>query len=206
MAGGQGPRNFGHAGSTSAGSRAQARLLRCVVTCVLLMCVATATSASDVSVSVQHRDGVYEVRGRFVTPARLATVWEVLTDYEGIPSFVEAVKHSDIEQRAGARVRVRQSAAVGVFPVRKRARVTLDVMERHPNRIEFRDLLGQDFRLYTGAWSLSGDSSRTVVDYALDTTPRSAAPHWLGKSMMSHSAQDLLKQVRDEIDRRSRAR
>ena len=180
-------------------------LWRAVALAALILC-ATATGASDISVSVQNDDGVYQVRGRFETAARLWLVWAVLTDYEHIPSFVESVKHSDVEERDGARVKVRQMAAIGVFPLRRRVRVTLDVREQPERRIEFRDLLGHDFRLYHGSWSLRGDSASTVVDYALDAAPMSAAPQWLGRSMMSHSAQDLLKQVRDEIERRSRAR
>ncbi len=186
--------------------RVVARSLRRALALALLMLWATASRASDIAVSVQNDDGLYQVRGHFETAARLELVWKVLTDYEHIPSFVESVKHSDVEERDGARVKVRQTAAIGVFPLRRRVRVTLDVREHPQRRIEFRDLLGHDFRLYHGSWSLRGDSVSTVVEYALDATPRSAAPQWIGRSMMSHSAQDLLQQVRDEIERRSRAR
>src|SRR6185503_14567908 len=99
-----------------------------------------------------YREGAYEVRGSFDTTAPLALVWEVLTDYERIPSFVESMKQSTVERRTGSRLQIRQQAVVGVFPVRRKARLLLDALERRPERIEFRDTLGQDFRFYRGAW------------------------------------------------------
>jgi hypothetical protein len=127
----------------------------------------------------------------------------VLTDYAHIPSFVESVKHSDVVRRDSTRAQVRQLAAIGVFPLRRTARVTLEVDELPGVRIAFRDLLKQDFHAYSGSWALAGDSVRTVVSYALDASPRVGAPRWLGRGMLSHSARDLLNQVRAEIERRS---
>ncbi len=84
--------------------------------------------------------------------------------------------------------------------------VTLEVEEEAPNRIQFRDLLGEDFRHYSGSWELMSDSSRTIVAYALDARPRASVPHLIGRSMMSHGANDLLSQVRTEMERRARTR
>ncbi len=186
--------------------RAQARSRHLSVALALLLVGAGAARAASVPVTVGYRDGVYEVRGEFATRARLDTVWEVLTDYDHIPSFVESVKHSDVEHRADGVVKVRQMASVGVFPFRRSARVTLDVREEARSRIEFHDMLGKDFSVYSGAWSLSGDSTRTVVVYSLNATPRVMVPRWLGRSMLSHSASDLLSQVRAEIERRASER
>lgn len=199
---------IGLAGCFQHRDRAQARSRpRTVALAVLLVAtVATIAGSASVPVTVDYRDGGYEVRGSFTTVARLDTVWEVLTDYEHIPSFVTAVKHSDVERRADGLVKVRQVASVGVFPLRRSARVTLDVREEAGVRIEFRDMLGKDFSLYSGEWSLSGDSTRTVVAYALAATPRGMVPRWLGRSMMSRSASDLLSQVRAEIERRAAER
>lgn len=171
----------------------------------LILCAA-ASRAGEVTLSVEHRERAYEVRGQFATIASPDLVWEVLADYGSIPRFVESMKQSAVESRDGARVRVRQEAVVGVFPVRRRARLVLDVLECRPERIEFRDRLGQDFHLYHGAWEMVGDSAGTSVGYSLDVSPKSAAPAWLGRSMMRRSAQDLLEQVRAEIERRARAK
>jgi hypothetical protein len=168
-----------------------------------LTVAATAAWAGAIEVTVTHKTGAYEVRGQFETAARLDTVWEVLTDYQHIPSFVGSMKHSDVVRRDSTRVQLRQVASIGVFPLRRTARVTLEVDETPGERIEFRDLLRQDFHVYRGSWTLSGDSTRTFVGYALEAAPRVGAPRWLGRGMLSHSVRDLLTQVRAEIERRA---
>ena len=198
----------GIAGPTPAGGRARARPRRLMAALGLALALAAAASpalSSDVAVTVQHREEIYEVRGRFITNARIEIVWDVLTDYERIPGFVQSLKRSEIAERDGSRVTLRQVASVGVFPLRKTARVTLEVEEQKPNRIQFRDLLFEDFRYYSGSWELMADSSRTIVAYALDARPHAAVPHLIGRSMMSHGAIDLLSQVRAEMERRARA-
>jgi len=196
----------GFAGILPVGGRTRVRPSRLVAVLALLACSAWPVRADDLVVSVVHKDGIFEVRGRFTARASVDTAWRVLTDYEGIPRFVESMKLSAVERRDGPRVRLRQVGSVGLFPMRKTARLTLEVLEQEPTRIAFRDTLGQDFHLYTGAWSLKPDSTRTIVEYALDATPTSAVPHWIGRSMMSHATRDLLRQVHAEIERRAGTR
>lgn len=194
------------AGAVARGGRARARPLWFVAAASALSLFAAAAPAGEITLTVEHREGAYSVRGRFATSAPMDVVWAVLSDYENIGAFVESMKQSTIEKRSGARLQVRQQAVVGVFPMRRKARLLLDVLERPPERIEFRDVLGQDFHSYQGAWDLAGDSTETKVAYSLDVAPKTMAPRWLGRGMISHSAQDLLRQVRDEIERRAKGR
>lgn len=157
-------------------------------------------------VTVASRSGTYEVAGEFTTAAPLDTVWAVLTDYGHIPAFVNSIKQSEVLGGGGDTLRVHQSATVGVFPFRFTARVTLAVTEEPMRRIEFIDVLGEDFFRYVGAWSLRGDSSVTTVRYSLLAIPRSNAPSWIGRGMLSHSVADLLLQVHREVDRRAAGR
>ena len=115
------------------------------------------------------------------------------------------MKQSVVEERKGARLHVRQQAIIGVFPMRRTARLLLDVLERRPERIEFRDLLNEDFRSYRGAWDILGDSAGTSVAYSLDVIPKTAVPSWLARGMMRRSAEQLLAQVRAEVERRAAA-
>jgi len=170
-----------------------------------LLAMAGGAAAAPI-VTVDSRSGTYEVQGEFTTAAPIDTAWAVLTDYEHIPSFVNSIKRSEVLRNTGDSVRVHQSAVVGVFPFRFTARVTLAVTEEPMRRIEFIDTLGEDFFRYAGSWSLRGDSSTTVVHYSLLAIPRSNAPSWFGRSMMSHGVADLLLQVHREIDRRAARR
>jgi ribosome-associated toxin RatA of RatAB toxin-antitoxin module len=179
-------------------------LVKAAALAVLILGAAAARS-NNVWVTVEHRQGAYEVRGRFETTADSGVVWRVLSDYAQIPNFVESMKQSAVDERKGARVKVRQEAAVGVLPMRRRARLLLDVLERRPERIEFRDILEEDFHFYRGAWDIVADSTRTLVAYSLDTDPKTPAPSWLARGLMRKSAEQLLEQVRDEVERRAAA-
>lgn len=185
--------------------RARPRTLAKAAALAVLILGAAAARSSLVTVTVEHRQGAYEVRGRFATTADSGVVWQVLSDYAQIPSFVESMKQSAVEERKGARVKVRQQAVVGVFPMRRKARLLLDVLERRPERIEFRDILEEDFRFYRGAWDIVADSTRTLVAYSLDTAPKAPTPPWLARGLMRKSAEQLLEQVRTEVERRAAA-
>jgi carbon monoxide dehydrogenase subunit G len=153
---------------------------------------------------VAARNGVFEVHGEFTAHAPVATVWEVLTDYEHIASFVSSIKSSAVVRQGDDSLRVHQVATVVVFPFHFTAHVTLVVREHAPRRIDFVDVLGKDFRRYAGSWSLREEAGSTVVEYVLEATPRSGAPGWIGRSMLSHGANDLLLEVREEVERRAR--
>ena len=196
----------GDAGTTPGRGRAQARPRRVAAALALVLGLALPAGASDVTVKVEHKDEVYGVRGRFETTVPVQVAWAVLTDYEGIPRFVNSMKQSQVVARDGSGLRLRQVATVGVFPARKTSRILLQVQEREPHRIQFHDVSRQDFHQYEGAWELAADSARITVSYTLDARPRSPILHVFGRSMMSHAAQDLLKQVRAEMERRAKAR
>ncbi|MCC6348280.1 MAG: SRPBCC family protein [Candidatus Eisenbacteria bacterium] len=194
------------AGGSGEGGRTRVRPPRLALLLLAvagLVLAAPASRAEGVELTVTNRAGTYEVRGRFETTADLDTVWRVLTDYTSISSFVGSVRRSEVVLRDGEHLRIRQTATVGVFPFQRTARVLLEVAESPPSRIEFHDVLREDFRTYDGSWSLSGDSLRAVVSYSLDASPRASAPGWLGRGMLSRSARDLLTQVRAEIERRA---
>jgi len=175
------------------------------VAAVLLALVGGRAAAAPV-VTVESRSGTFEVRGEFTTAAPVDTAWAVLTDYRHIASFVNSIKRSEVLKNDADSLLVRQTAVVGVMPFHFTARVTLSVTEEPKHQIDFIDVLSEDFYRYAGTWALRGDSVATVVHYSLLAIPRSNVPAWIGRSMMSHSVEDLLLQVHREIDRRAAKR
>lgn len=154
-------------------------------------------------VSVESHSGVYDVRGSFTTHAPIATAWEVLTDYDKIPSYVSSMRKSHVEGRNGDTLRVHQVAVVTVLLFHRDATVTLAVTESAPDSIEFVDVLGQDFLRYAGSWSLHADSASTKVSYTLRAHPRTGPSGWFSRGVMTRLTSDLLSQVRAEIERRA---
>ena len=172
----------------------------------LALASGTAAAASAPVVNVGSHSGVYDVRGSFTTRAPLAAAWNVLADYDGIPSFVSSMRESRVERRNGDTLLVHQVAIVTVVMFHRTATVTLAVTEASPHRIEFVDVLGQDFRSYSGSWSLRADSGSTEVSYVLRASPRTGASGWFSRGVMSRTTSDLLVQVRKEIERRAAGR
>jgi len=159
-----------------------------------------------VNLTVSEKDGRYQVRGGFTVEASVDTAWAVLTDYEGIPRFVKAMRSSVVERGPSGARQIRQEAVQRVLLLRKTVHVALEVEEDRPQRVGFKDVLKRDFELFEGAWTIEPRGDSLTVRYALDAKPMSQAPGLIGRMVMSGSAHDQLEQVRAEILRRARHR
>jgi hypothetical protein len=173
---------------------------------LLLMLVSAPALASEAAMVVADHDGHYLVEGEFHTVASPALAWVVLTDYEHIGAFVRSVRSSHMVQGEGGRRRLAQDAIGGVFPFRRTVHVLLELDEFPGDRIEFRDVLGRDFREYSGTWTVLAEPTGTRVHYALVANPRAAVPAMIGRVITSANARSLLEQVRGEMERRAALR
>lgn len=157
----------------------------------------------DVTVTVQLDHQVYEVQGQFEATSSRDVAWATLIDYEHITTFVSSLRKSAVERRDTNRFLVRQEGVMGIFPFRSVVRVLLDIREQPQIRIQFRDVLGSDFHAYSGEWALDGDSTHVHVKYTLRARPCTAAPHAIGRRVLSHTIRDMLSEVRREMLRRA---
>jgi carbon monoxide dehydrogenase subunit G len=157
----------------------------------------------DVALEVTESSGVYHVRGSFTGEAPLATAWAVLSDYERIGAFVKSIKTSEFVIGPGGERVLRQDAVVRLFPFRRAMRVELAIAEWPERRIEFRDVLGRDFKHYVGAWTLHAGEEGSAVEYTLEADPTAGLLPLIGRSAMSGNVRDLLTQVRAEMKRRA---
>jgi carbon monoxide dehydrogenase subunit G len=169
---------------------------------LVLILAALPARASEVAMVVGDHAGHYMVEGEFHTSAPLATAWCVLTDYEHIGAFVSSVRSSRLVRQPDGRQFLAQDAVGGVFPFRRTIRVLLELEEFPGDRIEFRDMLGRDFRAYSGTWTVLAEPTGTRVHYALVADPRVALPAMIGRGVMKSNARALLEQVRSEMERR----
>ena len=176
---------------------------RVCLSALLISGLAGGARADGVTVSVRESQGGYSVRGEFITVASPSLAWSVLTDYDRIDAFVGSMRESSSERRDG-RLVVRQTAAVGVFPVRKVVRVALEIAEEEGSRIVFSDVLKRDFDFYFGEWSLSPEAGGTRVTYRVEAAPRTTVP-FVGRGIAGRNARSLLSQVSAEMKRRSSA-
>ena len=160
------------------------------------------TAPAGPSVSVTSASGAYHIEGSFSVDAPAAVVWDVLTDYDRLPSFLSSMR-SSTAQRGPGRLLVTQDAMGRAGPFSRTMRVVLEVTEHAPERISFRDVCGGSFQSYAGSWTIESDGGGVRVTYVLDASPRSSPPLF-AKSIMAANARGLLEQVRIEIRRRAR--
>jgi len=147
--------------------------------------------------------GVYALEGGFDVKAGTHVVWQVLTDYEGLPRFVHSV-HSSVAQSVGdGGVQVEQHFEGKLLIFTRDLSVLLDVSE-HPERgITFRDRAHRDFDDYRGAWQIRELPTGSRVIYLLRAKPHDAIPEFLARGAFKDGAIQMLIELRDEILRRN---
>ena len=162
---------------------------------------AAASAPSNVRVSIRHgEDGARILHGEFTVDAPASVVWQTLTDYDHLPSFVSSVTESHL--RPGPIVVQRMSGAIG--PFRKEIFLDLALDESPKSRIDFQDFGHRSFSRYVGSWKIYHDTDHVRVVYDLEATPKFFSPSFLTRGAFRGSVLSLLSQVRQEVIRRTR--
>jgi carbon monoxide dehydrogenase subunit G len=156
------------------------------------------------AVEVRVVGDVYQVDGCFTVKAEPSAAWEVLTDYDRMGDFVRGVRQSTVESRHENSVRLEQQFETRLLVASINARVDLQVVETINHQIDFADLSHRDFEVYRGSFKLT--SSREgwlTVSYQLLAKPRMNIPGWLSGNLLDTNVEQLLEDVRTEIERRA---
>ena len=198
---------------TRAASSRGGRAALAPVVAALLMLAAGSARATDVTPAgddpataaerVNRDASGFQVEGRRVVRAPLPIVWEVLTDYEGIPGFVSSMRESRITGRGERHLVVEQAAVGRLFMFSRRMHVTLFVEEIPPTTIRFEDVVGNDFEDYRGEWRIEPRGDAVEIVYRLAARPSFSVPDFIARRLFRRMARDLLDQVKTEIERRA---
>ncbi|MFI5345535.1 MAG: SRPBCC family protein [Elusimicrobiota bacterium] len=186
------------------------RLLRSARGAALIAALGGAASgaaAAETEVRLtQHPDKSYEVSGLFTVDASTAIVWDVITDYDHIPSFVSSMRSSRVrETRDDGALIVEQKAVGAMFFLSKTMRILLNVRQT-PERLRFTDIGHEDFAVYDGDWEVRKITVGSSVNYHLLVAPNFLAPSFIMNRAMKAGARNLLDQVRAEMIRRALAK
>ena len=98
--------------------------------------------------------GVRRLAVQLRTPLPVEVLWQVLTDYEQLESFIPNLASSELIYREGSVVRLQQVGSQQLLGLRFSAQVLLE-LEEHQEQglLKFRMLRG-DFRRFEGAWRI----------------------------------------------------
>ncbi len=164
-------------------------------------------SAGDIQVTISNGPhGLHTIDGEFSVSASSQNVWDVLTDYDHMTTFVSSIKSSRTIRQTSESALIEQTMIGSAGFFQKRINVLLDVRENPFKEITFEDLSKRSFRSYKGTWKLTDLGNTVRVRYHLDSVPDFFAPDFIAAGAFKKNVMSLLKEVSAEIDRRSTTR
>lgn len=89
-------------------------------------------------------------------------IWQVLTDYEALASFIPNLSKSERVEHPAGGTRIEQVGVQRLLRFNFSARVILDMEECFPEEIRFQMVEG-DFREFSGFWRLEDTSSNGAL-------------------------------------------
>jgi ribosome-associated toxin RatA of RatAB toxin-antitoxin module len=100
-------------------------------------------------------------------PLTEEAVWQVLTDYEGLPSFIPNLISSRLLRRDGTLVLLEQIGSQRLVGLNFTASVQLELRERCSEGILGFRMVSGDFRRFEGAWTLVKTNEGVRLRYEL---------------------------------------
>jgi len=129
-------------------------------------------------------------------PFAAEQVWQVLTDYDNLSSFIPNLSYSQRLSHPQGGIRLEQIGSQCFLNVKFCARVVLDMIETFPKELKFSMVEG-DFRQFEGRWTLEpivkSQSQLTRLSYDLLVQPPRAMPAAL---IERHIRNDLTRNLR----------
>jgi hypothetical protein len=200
-----------------------AGLGRAILIAMAILARPIAAAAQSVHITLrQATPGIYLLNGEFTVRASSSAAWEVITDYDAIGRFVSSIRSSRVLKRGPGSAIIEQEGNCRFLFFSRRVKLTLAVKESPPGRVYFREISGPQFKRYQGSWTITdsialppgglrasnkamGSKAGCSVSYELVVAPNfSVVPRFITKSVLKKSAQQLLNEVRTEIERRTR--
>jgi ribosome-associated toxin RatA of RatAB toxin-antitoxin module len=161
-----------------------------------------AAGTAEGQVTVREQAGIYTVDATFNVSQPASRALATLTDYEQIPRFMPEVQTSRVLERGGDRAVVEQDALARFMMFSKSVHLVLEV-EQGPAAVRFRDLSGQSFSSYEGAWVFTERDGYTAIRYQLSARPAFDVPDFLLKRLLKRDATRMIERLQREIAARA---
>jgi ribosome-associated toxin RatA of RatAB toxin-antitoxin module len=178
--------------------------LRYLVSVFLVIGVAGSAVAAQATVVANTGFSGIKVKARQVLQADARTVWETLTDYNRLATFIPDMVSSRVISAPGAPKRVEQIADAGMFAFIMPDHVVL-LMEESPNRvIRFRSVAGKVLTM-SGEWQIIGDAAPVTLLYHSHVVPIAPLPPLVSDYFVEDEVRKRFEAVGREAERRAKA-
>ena len=163
---------------------------------------APAAAAATVAVSTERRGDGIEIQASALLEADAATAWLVLTDYDRYVEFIPDLRESRVVSRHGATVTVEQSGDAMLWLLRLPLRMTFEITEIPPHRLESRAVSGS-LRALRSRYVLVPSASGVRLDYVGLIAPGYELFGPIEQVVVEQNVARQFQALADEIERRS---
>ncbi|HEY2862892.1 MAG TPA: SRPBCC family protein [Casimicrobiaceae bacterium] len=183
------------------------RACRWLIACSLAMVAASAWAIADQDILVHVKKDGPEIVVEVDCPVRapVATVWDVLTDYDNMTRFISNLQYSAVQARVDNMLKVRQTG--------KATRGPLSFTFDNVREVELLPYTEVRSRLISGDLKASAFTTRIVdVDGLVHIinsgryTPKVWVPPLIGPALIEAETRKQFGEIRTEILRRSERR
>ncbi len=156
----------------------------------------------DVKVKIEGEDVFVDVSFTVPAPARL--VWEVLTDFDHMSTFIANLQSSKVIDKTVNVFRVAQKGIAKYGPISFPFESVREIHLFSFNKIQTHMISGNIHKL-EGVTQLTTEGDLTRVIYHADTIPGVWIPPGVGKLFIEHETREQFQESRDEVMRRMHA-
>lgn len=176
---------------------------------VLCLCagVQCANAADDISIRADRHGSAVMVEARATLAASRQLVWETLTDYDRLASFVPGMRLSRVIERRPSSIIVKQQGEAGFLFFTHGIDVIVEAQEAPPHEISVRVLSG-NLRQLDGRYQIEPDMRRAghlLLRWTGLIEPESSLPPLIGIPILRSNIAAQFRGLVREIERRTAA-
>lgn len=172
--------------------------------CLIISVFFSSLYAQDNSIKVvldSQPNGGYIVSASFTITANTQLVWDTLSDYSAIYTYVKGMKISRIITSNPTKI-LEQKWQTNIMFIPVITSVNLILKEVPGEKISFRSLTSDTFEYYFGEWQIKSKGNQSEVLYNLSVRPKITAFNFLIDGVLNENIKDLMEDVKIEIERR----
>ncbi len=165
---------------------------------------AVASGADDLWVDVDRNGTSFDVHAVATVLAPIATVWQVLTDYDNLARFIPGLSRSAVQARSANRVVVEQKGEARFLVFSYPIEVRLEVLESPTDSIVSRAIEGNLKRM-SGRYELRSSGGGIQLRYTGELEPAFDLPPIVGTLAVRTMVEEQFGAMVAEIERRARS-
>ena len=178
------------------------RTLPNLLAALLTLQAAVALGADDLWVDVDRNGSSFAVHAMATVAAPISTVWEVLTDYDHLASFIPGLSRSAVQAREANRVVVEQKGEARFLVFSYPIEVRLEVLESPTDSIVSR-AIGGNLKRMQGRYELRNAAGGIQLRYSGALEPDFGLPPIIGTLAVRTMVEEQFGAMVAEIERRA---